>query len=160
MLSSGSPSQGPHTRRSVPHSVQLLHGAAAGRSGDLRRHALGGLGSQVPGGAPRPAPRLRSRPPALPGGHSRSILARWSLPAGRSTALSSRLPASGATAQRKLGTCRILSLSMRGDFWLLVLVLRGAARALIPHPRAGKDWSRLARVGGQVWARDTGWPWP
>lgn len=112
------------------------------------------------GSGRRPAPRLRSRPPALPGGHSRSILARWSLPAGRSTALSSRLPASGATAQRELGTCQILSLSMRGDFWLLVLVLRGAARALIPHPRAGKDWSRLARVGGQVWARDTGWPWP
>ncbi|XP_058532351.1 plexin domain-containing protein 1 isoform X1 [Ochotona princeps] len=28
---------------------------------------------------------------------------------------------------------------MRGDFWFLVLVLRGAARALIPHPRAGHN---------------------
>jgi hypothetical protein len=39
--------------------------------------------------------------------------------------------------------------TMRGELWLLVLVLRGAARALSPQPRAG----RTRRSGRTGWAR-------
>lgn len=146
----------------VPRPVRPLHalpeplpvpGAAAGARGQGR--AAGS--SEAP--RPRPAPSA-ARPPRL----APRPLARSPLPPPR------RAPRSAAAAPptlrpRASGTAPPAASSraaagragraptMRGRLWLLVLVLRGAARALSPQPGAGRTGG-AGRGHGQV---PTGW---
>lgn len=116
-----------------------------------------GSGCGSSGGAappPRPCGRLRPPPPA------RSPPAR----ARRSRRLAARAPPRGPhrpagflPRQQRAGAG--LAPTMRGQLWLLVLVLRGAARALSPQPgagRSGRSWPAgpgAGGAGGQAWAR-------
>lgn len=100
--------------------------------------------------APRPAPSrspLRATAALL----APRPLARSQLPPPRRPPL--RLPTSEtappspgpslASAEAAAGRGRVLAPTMRGELWLLVLLLREAARALNPEPgagRTGRSW--------------------
>lgn len=175
MLFGGSPS--PRVPRPVPFLLPLpsppAWEAAAGALGERSgRAGRAGEDSGRAPEAPRP-PRPAPSPVPAPGGRSArsppagapplSLLACPALRC-RSAAHPSAGQPGGPRRPSRAGTAagrgRVLASTMRAELWLLVLVLREAARALSPQPgagRTGQSWwgwvrSWVEGAGGRAWA--------
>lgn len=162
----GSPSL--HPPALSPCCPSLGSGCGSSRT----RSGRAGRPGRAPAAAPRPPPRPRPVPSRGRSSASLSPARALRAPAASPRAPPPprrsplRLPALGtsrpeprppslARARAAAGRGRVPAPTMRGELWLLVLVLRETARALSPQPGAGRTgrswpgWARVRREGGQ-----------